>query len=45
VQGYGPYQPVADNFSDAGRARNRRVEIVISGGIVVASSATSTNRL
>jgi outer membrane protein OmpA-like peptidoglycan-associated protein len=44
VQGHGPYQPVADNFSDAGRARNRRVEIVISGGIVVASSATSTGQ-
>lgn len=28
--GYGEYQPVAKNDSDAGRAQNRRVEILIS---------------
>ena len=38
VQGYGPYRPVADNVSADGRARNRRVEIVLSGGILVASN-------
>lgn len=38
VQGYGPYRPIADNTSADGRARNRRVEIIISGGILVASS-------
>lgn len=29
VQGRGSYEPVADNSSDAGRARNRRVEIFL----------------
>jgi outer membrane protein OmpA-like peptidoglycan-associated protein len=38
VQGYGPYRPVADNTSADGRARNRRVEIVLSGGILVANN-------
>jgi outer membrane protein OmpA-like peptidoglycan-associated protein len=38
VQGYGPYRPIADNVSPDGRARNRRVEIVLSGGILVASN-------
>lgn len=30
-QGFGKTQPVADNASDAGRARNRRVELVREG--------------
>jgi outer membrane protein OmpA-like peptidoglycan-associated protein len=29
TKGYGSTQPVADNASDAGRARNRRVDVVI----------------
>ncbi len=32
VAGYGPDRPVADNATADGRARNRRVEIVLSGG-------------
>lgn len=32
-QGYGLKQPLADNASDAGRARNRRVEIALKGCI------------
>jgi len=38
VQGYGPWRPVADNMYAEGRARNRRVEIVISGGMLVAGN-------
>lgn len=30
VEGYGPYQPLADNQTEEGRARNRRVVIAIS---------------
>ncbi len=30
TQGFGSTQPVADNGSDAGRSRNRRVDVVIS---------------
>jgi len=36
VDGLGPAQPVADNSTADGRARNRRVEIVLSGGPLAA---------
>lgn len=34
VEGLGPDRPVADNATAGGRARNRRVEIVLTGGPV-----------
>lgn len=34
AQGYGMAQPVADNSTNAGRAQNRRVELVVSGASI-----------
>jgi len=34
AQGFGKADPVADNTSDKGRAQNRRVELVVSGGAI-----------
>lgn len=34
VEGLGPDRPVADNATSAGRARNRRVEIILSGDLI-----------
>ncbi|MEX0733237.1 MAG: OmpA family protein [Steroidobacteraceae bacterium] len=36
VEGLGPDQPVADNATREGRARNRRVEIILTGDLVTA---------
>jgi outer membrane protein OmpA-like peptidoglycan-associated protein len=41
VAGLGPSRPVADNATADGRARNRRVEIVVSGGPLQAPSSTA----
>ncbi|MEO8191817.1 MAG: OmpA family protein [Acidobacteriota bacterium] len=34
AEGYGPQYPVASNTTPAGRARNRRVEVVLAEGVV-----------
>jgi outer membrane protein OmpA-like peptidoglycan-associated protein len=34
VEGLGPDQPVADNATAEGRARNRRVEIILTGDLL-----------
>ena len=34
VEGLGPSRPVADNATSEGRARNRRVEIILTGDLV-----------
>ena len=38
VEAFGPSRPVADNATADGRARNRRVEIVLSGGPLALSA-------
>ena len=34
AQGYGKNQPIADNSTNAGRAQNRRVQLVVSGAAI-----------
>jgi outer membrane protein OmpA-like peptidoglycan-associated protein len=40
VEGLGPDQPVADNATREGRARNRRVEIILSGELLAQPGAS-----
>jgi outer membrane protein OmpA-like peptidoglycan-associated protein len=42
IQGYGDTRPIASNDTDAGRARNRRVEITLVPDATAATAATNT---
>ena len=41
-QGYGPSDPVADNSTAAGRAQNRRVNLVVSGAAIGIKQSSPT---
>jgi len=45
AKGYGPDQPLAPNVSDANRAKNRRVQVIIGGGAPAAAPAPVADQL